>query len=216
MHLARLLDFHHHDAWVKYLMREYQREAFPFHKKVSLDQIMLADQELFVRLAEETRSGLGPNPIDNSFPLDALLPHIMHEPRITSLLNPLQLSSGHQHVAASGNKRTAEVDKLHQEIKKLRANAKGSGRETTGNVNARGAKQKGKGRSGEGFTKMPKELIGLPPRLDGEAICFSFNLAKGCMSSLDGNNACSRGKHVCMRCGSTGHGASSSRCEKRR
>ena len=82
MHMARLLNYQIHDTLVRWLMREYQREPIVGYAKVSLEQLLRADQEVFTRLAELTRSGLGRNPIDQSFALDAHLPFVISEPRI--------------------------------------------------------------------------------------------------------------------------------------
>jgi hypothetical protein len=218
MHMAHLLSFKHHDALVRWYMRELHREPVPGYRQVTIDQVHNADQEVFLRLAEETRSGLLLNPVTGDFPLDAILPQVMLETRITSFLNPLPLSSKVPSDNA-GAKRAAdkEVERLRQENQALKdkmrnvtrtgkASGKGGGKEgSKGTMNQKAPK------SGQ---RMPKELIGLPARVDGVNCCYAFNL-KGCSEALDGNGACSKGKHACLRCGSTGHGASSSRCTKR-
>jgi hypothetical protein len=49
------------------------------------------------------------------------------------------------------------------------------------------------------FTKMPKPLQGLMPKtLEGESLCFNFNLVLGFKEGAKGNSSeCSRGLHLC-------------------
>lgn len=213
MHMAHLVSFKVHDQLTRWLMKEMHREPVPGYQKVSIGQIHRVDQEIFLRLAEETRSGLA-STVSGDCVLDAILPGILLEPRIVAFLNPLP--SGTKVTSdPAGSKRGPEKElaRLREENKKIRAQMtnKGAGKRD-------GDKGKGKKRKHEaerGTSRMPQELIGLPSKVDGVRACFDYNMQQGCKQQMDGNGACSHGKHVCLRCGSTGHGAQSSRCPKR-
>jgi hypothetical protein len=144
----------------------------------------------------------------------------MLEPRIISFLNPYQVASnqasGHRGEPAASKKREGDRDleRLREENKRLRLQLQ-SGRSNNKNQNrndARGSKPGSS--SARGNIRLPKELIGLSPHVDGVNACYDFNMSKGCDRQVDGNGACPRGRHACMRCGSTGRGAHSSNCKQ--
>ena len=221
MQMGHLMSIKVHDKLIKWLIKELQRDAVPDHKKISMDQILRVDREIFIRMAEETRGGLQPDPVSDGWALDEILPKVMLEPRIVAFLNPLPLPyGGGQRSEPSGSKRRPdkEVERLQEENKRMRLQLqqKKDGKDAGKN------KGRGKGgRSGEksnarGNVRMPRELIGLSPEVNGFAACFDYNLQKGCSRSCDKNGSCDKGKHACMRCGSTSHGACSSLCPKKR
>jgi hypothetical protein len=218
MHMSHLLHYNLHDSLVRWYMDELHRAAPLGYAQVSIDQIHRVDKEIWIRLADETRGGLQIDMASGNFVLDALLPKIMLEARIVNLLNPHQvaMSSGGRHVspAPAGIKRGSDDAALQSalaENKRLKQQLQngGKGNKSKGN--------KGKGNKGDNpkksKVKMPTELSGLSSTVDGINGCFDFNMKKGCTNTVDGNGACHRGKHACLRCGSTGHGAASSRCK---
>jgi hypothetical protein len=206
MDMARLLSFQNHELLVRWYMRELHRDALPGYKKTSLDQIALVDKEIFMRLTEETRSGLHIEPLDGGYVLDRLLPSVMLEPRIISILNPLP-AGGNGSGGPPSVKRAAdnELDKLRQDNKRLK--------QTLGKFDAKGhgkggkdGKDQGKKFKQKGGPRMPKELLGYDPHVDNKPACFSFNLKQGCSRSVDSNGACEKGLHACLKCGSRNHG----------
>ena len=208
-HMAHLLSTKVHDELKEWYIRELQRDAVPGYQKISLTQVLRVDQEIFRRLAELTRSGLATDMMTGDFVLDPLLPRVLLEPRIVAFMNPLPLGAktgGEAAGAKRGNDN--EVERLREEVKRmktqLKAGGKGAGK---GSGKKDKDKDKDKKRKPEDNARMPKELIGLPARIDGVRACFDYNL-KGCNKPMDGNGACDNGKHGCLRCGSTGHGAS--------
>ena len=57
---------------------------------------------------------------------------------------------------------------------------------------------------------VPEALKGLSGTRNGVRLCFNYNLAHGCTlecKDVNGNQVCSRGAHLCMKCGGT-HSAS--------
>ena len=93
MHLARLLNYDEYDVYIRWLMREYQSDPIPGHSRVTLAQIQQVDKEVFVRMADLTRAGLGLNR-DGTYALDHVLSQVIHEPKIASLMNPRPFAVG--------------------------------------------------------------------------------------------------------------------------
>ena len=152
-------------------------------------------------LARNSRGGLSAleDPRGDGFPLDAVLPEVIKDNKVSQLLLPRQLVS---HAADSGenrsNKRKAvdEMDAVREENKRLKAELannknKGSFRKGGG----KGAKGKGKQDKRRKFeTAMPRELVGMSSVYKGKPICFDYNMQKGC-ANPDGK--CHRGDHIC-------------------
>ena len=90
MQMAKLVGYKTHDLVIEWYMREYARDPMPGFNRVTLEQIRRVDEEIFVRLAEEMRAGLAPDPVTGDLPLEPLIPLVMVEPRITLMLAPTQ------------------------------------------------------------------------------------------------------------------------------
>jgi len=209
MHMAALLNFGEHEKLIKWFFREMEREAIPGYDKVSIDQIGRVDREIFRRLAEETRSGLGLSQ-DGSYPLSAHLANVMREPRVITLMQPLPRK---QASASSGDPQkrtadTAELEKLRAEVKALKANPqqtqKGGGKKKNPPASAAPKGGKGAGRGGAKGPMLPSELraySGLMAKYKERPICFGYNMKIGCRNSVNNVNECPKGKHICMKCG---------------
>ena len=211
LELAQLMSFKVHETIVKWYLREYARAAVPGFAKISLAQIRDADEEIFVRMAALTRAGLG-LATDGAFPLDALVPNAMKEPRVTQFMTSLQLTNPalrgngggqtqrHQSDGPQVDKRLAsQIENLKNENKKLRAQKSNSS-----NFNDKG---KGKGKKGKGNKSwnnepgrdgMPFELRGLERTWKGVPLCFGYNCRSGCNNAVS-NGGCKKGRHVCAK-----------------
>ena len=55
MHLARLLNYEIHDVMARWYLRRLEKKARPKYNKVTWDQVLEADTEIWKRLAQETR-----------------------------------------------------------------------------------------------------------------------------------------------------------------
>jgi len=221
MHMAGLLDYAKHESLVRYFFRELNADPLPGYNKISIDQMQRVDKEIFRRLAEETRSGLGIDG-DGNYPLDSHLEKIRAEPRIVTLMLPLPLARSISAASSDsqGGKRNAddaELTRLREEVKRLKARQQGApqaqqGQPGGGKGNAKKAQQRGsKGRGGKGKDKfpLPQELVAIPnltSRHNGKPICFSFNMKSGCplLSGAFAIGTCKKGQHVCMRIGCGG------------
>jgi len=211
LELAQLMSFKVHDTLVKWYLREYAHPAVPGFAKISLTQIRNADEEVFVRLAALTRAGLGLT-TNGALPLDALLPTVMKETRVTQHMTSLQLTnpalkgngSGQQSrqladTAQTDKRLMSQIENLKNENKKLRSqkannfnnNNKGGGKGKKG----KGSKSSSTDPRGE---KMPFELRGLERTWKGVPICFGFNCQSGCANVVN-NGGCKKGRHICAK-----------------
>ena len=172
-----------------------------------------ADVELFKGLARHTRDGLEPD--SNGDPkLDALLPKVLATHRVAALLLQKQVSRGATS-APQKREHDGENAKLREKIRKLeQAASKNASSSSKGPKGGGRGSDGGKTKKGEGkkksFVPLPQELRGLEPSSGGKRICFSFNM-DGCHAGRD----CPKGSHICMRCGSSSHGARSKTCPKK-
>ena len=195
LQMARLMTFRAHEKLINWYFRELDRPALRNFEQTTLDQVLEVDQEIIVRIVEETDENLQLLD-DGTMPLDALTLSIMNEPRIQMML--AQQRAG----PSGGQKRqSSELAQLSAENKRLRSQMdwlKGKGGKSKGDKGKGGKwRPSGKGKDGKGdkSTRMPAELLkfGTPP--GGGRICYSFNL-EGCSNGA----ACTRGRHICLKC----------------
>ena len=206
MDLANLLSFHEHEKLIDWIMLEYRRDAIPGYASVSLNQVHRCDTEVFIRLAERTSGNLNRDS-DHRPPLDSHIREVMKETRITTLLTQLPKAAGKNDSGTSSKRESSELDRLREEVKRLRASSSDKGK-AKGNRN----NPKGGGKSArKGTTRLPRELINMPLANSNTKFCFDFNL-DGCKLLVDGMN-CKNGAHKCIKCGSSEHGQRA--CSKR-
>ena len=222
MQLGRLASFACHEKLVNYYFEELARYPVDPRRfeKVSVPQILSADKELFIRMAEETRSGfkaLGNIPA-KVYPLDDILKAAMKHPRVIQLLlpHPIAVSAEKPQEQRNDKKRdnadSQQINYLKNEIKKLKAsNSKNNMDPSHGfqptwteGYGKGGGKRKGKGKGGnKGKGKqerphsvpMPKELHGMKSEINGKKLCYSYNMRSGC--TVSGKDRCERGFHMC-------------------
>eukprot|EP00973_Karenia_brevis_P041636 5761187-Karenia_brevis.AAC.1 len=97
----------------------------------------------------------------------------MLEPRLQALLLPLQNASGKRD-------RDEEMDRLRDEVKRLRSGTPKEGADRKGSSQGKGGKK-----SKTTSPQMPKELIGMASKINGENPCYAFNL-EGCNKGSGG------------------------------
>lgn len=188
LEIAGLCSFETAEGWTDLLLREYLRDPPPGYSRVSLAQLQRADQELFRRLAQATRSGLAP--AGDKLPLEDLLPSHMVQSGVQMLLLPLPAGSLRSQPAASspegdaagrgsgpGKRKRAGATRNREEPKKPRGGDGGAPRKQTG-------------------PRMPKGLIGMcSVTPEGTPICYGWNL--GTCKGTKAGEKCLRGLHVC-------------------
>ena len=206
LQMARLMTYRAHEKLVNWYFRELDRPALRNFEQTTLDQVFEVDQEIVVRIVEETDEDLQLLE-DGSMPLDALTLSITKEPRIQMML--AQQRSG----SSGGQKRQSqELSQLAAENKRLRAQLESM--QGKGNRN-KGAKGQFKGKGNEGKqgkkvrgTRMPPELLQYGPAPGEGRVCFSFNL-EGCSEGA----ACTKGRHICLKCKKPQCTAGARRCK---
>ena len=196
MHIACILSIKVHTKYTKVLMREYTREAMPGFVKVTIEQIMITDAEVFARAAEETQGNLS-RKSDGSFALDTLLPEIIAEQRISALMFQAKLP-------ANAPKRPMPHDDTRRQPQPKRT--KGDGKAAASGQKGRDNKKKK-----NGSIPMPESIrsLGCARPFAGRKFCYAYNIRSGCRAS---SGKCDKGEHACTQCGSTSHILADRRC----
>ena len=213
MEAGGLMSFSQHEKLNNYFTNALNEEPVKDYAKVSLQQIHDADVEVFRYMAMKTEAGFDVA-LPDKLPLDDLIEAAMATTRFTQIMAAKQ-KSGSSAQASSRGMQSEDWAKMKSEMNQLRQQAQSAA------AKAKKGNGKGKGKGAQAIKKpnkkkqianqrMPRDLIGLNPTIEGEKVCYSFNL-KGCKHS---GNKCERGVHRCMRCHAWDHGAGSSRCPK--
>jgi hypothetical protein len=204
------MTFSVHEELMKYYLREHGRDPLPGYAPISLEQIQRTDREIFRRMAEETRSGLGLT-IGGEYPLDPIVKRILAEPRIVALMMPLPSAKSTVAGDSGATKRSADVaelNRLREEVKRLKTRGQSSSSGSQGGGPKGGSKGKKSDKKAQKFNdkqsnRFPGELKGkkdLHGLIDGKRICFDYNMKKSCHETTNANG-CHKGHHICMRCG---------------
>lgn len=178
--LVGLMSWETHTDWSNKLFRALMADAIPNFSPISIDQLLRADQELFLLLAAEHTGALKAAAADADPPLDQEVRRLMNDPRINVHLTPIQ-----------------RVEKRPAPI----------GSPSQGPPNRNNTNKKQKGEVPKTPSQVPNELQGLHTKTkDGKPICWHRNLKRGCRNAVK-NGRCRFGYHTCMKCLKPGHGA---------
>ena len=183
----------------------------PGYCRVSLSQLVAADQELFRIVGQKCQNRLGAIPPSTITNYEKEFKEAMFSLNVRLHLSPLQGSSG---TASSSTSRNApqptpspeaasvalsramhRIDNLEKQINNLKRNTPSK------NTNKGG----GKGKKGSDSKRprgpsMPAELHGMNDKTaDSQPICFNHNMG-GCNLAPPGGR-CPRGMHVCCKPG---------------
>lgn len=208
---SQLIGFDVHERWVNSLFSAMSRTPPPGYSAVSLDQVLAADRELFVCLGEECRDGVGLDGRGRRI-VEEAMKALMTDARIAYLILPLPSgSSSSSSAAKQPSLPVPGLPSLPGKGKRaLRTIAKRNA--IANNTTATTTKGKGKGKGKT--SSMPQELQGCWSRVDGEQVCFNFNLGR-CSESVAVGAKCSKGVHKC--CGVACKGLHSySQCPNKR
>jgi hypothetical protein len=216
MEVSKLMTFRAHEKVVNTFFEALSRNPVPNYAAVTIEQVRRTDKEIFMRLAELTRSGFAQTGDPEKLPLDDPVMMVIDEPRIQALLFELPLGTGSAGSNRGGQKRGNEDNeqRLREEVKRLKAalgkgNAKGQG--NGGGKGDRKGKGGGKNKR-KGSPNMPQALIGMDKNVNGKPICFDFNMKKGCTHHKA--DRCPSGEHLCAYPGCGGR-HSLTECSKR-
>lgn len=183
---ANLIDYAIHEAWISHLFKLLHKDVPAGYSSVSMTQILRADREIFIRMADLTRSTIVPL-LGARRPLDVAMEASTIHPDVAYLTLPLPL------------------------LQRQKGKGKGSGSNDDGpytapKPKAKQGKNKGKGKGGKEKGKSgPPE--GCVPRLaDGRNVCFGFNSSRGCAApGVETGGRCRFGFHVCGKAGCHGN-----------
>jgi hypothetical protein len=200
---SQIISFSTHEKWTNTLFEQMQRVPPPGYCRLSLQQALAADKQMFVLLGEECRTGVamlatGVRPVDDAMLL------LMNSARIQFLLLPLPGVDNHGKRKFDGGE-AKDVERPNTKGNKGNR-SKGSGK---------GDNPKGKGKSKTmkpPSAPFPDELKDCWKSVWGKRPCTDFNLG-GC-SLCNPGETCAKGVHRCCRprCGEL-HSARS--CSKR-
>lgn len=209
---AGIIRFPTMEFWHSYLFEALQREAPPGHKKISLNQILLADRQLFTRMIETCRHGLSDTG-SGSLPADVAMKTLQYDVRITTFLLPLPGSAGGS--SGSGDGGAAKVQLPVQARTVSRADysswkdfkaAKKSVSVPYTPSSGKGGKGKGKsagkskGKSKGGKSQRPPGLEGTWTTSNGVRMCDAYNMGNCSEAGATApGSSCAKGLHVCCK-----------------
>ena len=173
MDQANVVSFTKMQAWVDKLVKCRTDDPPPGYASPSLRQIMLADQKVFIELADRTHSGI--QSTVHGKPIDDIIDTVMYLNEVTCMLQPLPKA------------------KDTPSLRETTGEPYGKGKGNPG---------KGKGKKGGKASRMPSDLVGCRSHTNsGSPICYGFNL-KTCTEEVK-SGRCSKGFHICAvpRCG---------------
>ena len=186
-----------------YLYGLVMKESLDTHQPISVQQIIKADRQLWIRLIELTRDGINPDSTGKK-PIETYLPLARLDPLFNALLQPLPRSNFSYERSLTLKPFQDHPYQMHGKSGKGPKSGKGG----------KGGKGKGgKGKGGKSSSSMPEELKGLRTQTgSGYSYCWAFNLSAGCPLANRGGY-CHKGFHGCMKCGVPQHGAHA--CDKK-
>lgn len=188
-----LIKWDTHQLWTQQLLSLLSKDAPAGYSKLSLDQLVRADKELFTVMAQDlqiTDKRLTATPA----PMDEAMKSLRTDPRITMCLLPLAKGTprpSNEDKAASSTTKVQPPPKPHPSAKQ------GSKKKFVPTKRAR--------------EMCPAELQGYRLKdSDGNPICWNYNMACGCSETVT-NGRCKRGMHKCIKCHKPGHSVATCR-----
>ena len=157
----------------RFLMSQLQAEPPAGYSKATVSQLLRADKEGWLRLAETLTSGVRRN-AQNQLPLDLGIPALQSDPKVMFHLLPLPSSAPRSWTSADAQPHEFDEPK---------------------------GKGKGKKRKWKAPKNMPQDLKSKQSETKGgKPLCWNFNLKHGCSGAKAGGK-CQRGLHLCMEPG---------------
>ena len=180
-----LLTYSKSREWIQSLFSHTRRPVPAGFHHVSMDQILQADRELWVKIAEATRAGI--RPVGAERPLQTAFEKYMNDPVVAFCLLPRPF----------GNKDATPKPPWK------RSRTPSPGRHTRPDKSPpKKKKKKNDKASNKALPDSLKNMTGLRFRdREGNKLCFGFN-----SGSCRVHGPCPKGKHSCMKCGGS-HGA---------
>ena len=174
MDLAGIASFDVVEGWTQFLFSHLLREQPRGLSKVSLQQVLDCDKQMFTMASHKTMGNLR-EAADKSRPLDDALKALKDSTEILQYLMPLPVSRNHEPPAATGSR----PEKV-QRTDKGKGNAKGSGKPSPAKLQLP-----------DGCTSHDDE---------NRPLCFAFQQGK-CKFKGPPGKRCARGYHKCYKKG---------------
>ncbi|CAJ1339650.1 unnamed protein product, partial [Effrenium voratum] len=202
MDLMQLATYAVVEEYNSMLLNHLQSHAIPGYNKVTLQQVLKADQQAWVRLAETLTSGVK-RAADGSLPMDAAIQALANDPKFTFYLLPLPLASQKRSLEdAAERRRQREED---EGMEAAEGHAAGADIETiqyeVGAANLLGVQFGLRVLEGEGSADMNSFTERAAARFDGKFLNDVFFIEVFCGTSR--LTACVRAG-PCMRWGAFG------------
>lgn len=192
LEMCNLVSWDISQEWLATMYNTYATDPPPGYGKVTLQQLIRADKELWTLIARSVTS-VKPDGIGNR-PIDQVMKRLMTDPRVTMhmLALPNKAAASHVSVDPGDHKRqssgaAAPSSQRPQAKKKSKASRPGKGQRTR--------------------PSPPDELKDCyQTTSDGRPICWAYNLKQGCSLNVSGQPpACAKGCHCCAFCRKVGH-----------
>ena len=191
------------NAWHELLRQTLKRRTLPGYGSVTLNQLRLADQELWIQIAQSCQDGCGCVPGGRVTKFEMALLRAMDSINVRMLLQPHMRGTGS---AASSSRDHIETgSKLEGQLRNLKSQHENLKRKlgqlSQGNTNKAQDNSKNKRSKGAGHGKKFTDVSNMALRTPaGEEKCRNYNTERGCTLAPPGAR-CQRGWHLCFRPG---------------
>ena len=212
--VANLISFDVLEEWHGILFYELDAEVPPGYQKVNIEQLRLADREIFKRAADSTNS-IRPD-ASGARPLDKIFQNLAQSTTIRLRLAPLRSASasgsggsGLPSPSASRNQEIVQESSLRKRVlelenqnKQLREDRDKRRRDQGQGYPTAKGKGDGKGKKQKLTQSRPAPLRDFSCKTpSNDKICYDFNLKDGGCPGAPPGGRCARGVHVCAQCG---------------
>ena len=181
MDLAGLASFNIMESWVQHLFQQLLKDQPEGFAKVSLQQVLDCDKQLFIQASHETMGKLSSGPGEDK-PLDIVIEKLKESSEILQYLSPLPAARSHDAPHQPSNRPT--------KVQKTDKGGKGPGK---GAPNAS---------STPGKLQLPEGCVSHDA--DNKPLCFAFQNGK-CKFKGPPGKRCARGFHKCYKRGCFRH-----------
>ena len=181
MDMAGLATFDVVESWVQFLFQQLLKEQPRGFSKISLQQILDCDRNLFVLAAHQTMGNLSSNPGEDK-PLDGIIEKLRDSNEVLQYLTPLPTVRNHEPALQPSNRPT--------KVPKTDKGSKGNG------------KGQNKGASSPTKLQLPEGCVSHDA--ENKPLCFAYQSGK-CRFKGPAGKRCARGYHKCYKSGCFRH-----------
>lgn len=175
--------------WITQMLTILNTPPPPGHAKVSMEQVIKADKQLWTVISQEFDTAITPGAANAAMTFDALSDRLRFDPRVTMHMLPLPIMS--KSSQSSGGDASTSRNQARPKAKASTTVKKAA------KVGRKAARNK------------PEALAGMDTvTADGDRVCWANNLEGGCKAQLlPGHKIprCAKGLHICAHCHKPGH-----------